>query len=89
MSLTHLVETLHYVYKGLKFELRSFHLSTLRVKFLPTRLLKKKQKNIFSTRQKYLLKHKMYFIRKKQIKVIKELKDSLSKNNYNQRTNKT
>jgi hypothetical protein len=31
-----------FICRGLEFELRSFHLSTLRVKFITTRLLEKK-----------------------------------------------
>jgi hypothetical protein len=50
MSLTQLVGTLYYICKGPKFELRSSHLSTLRVEFLAIRLLdKKKEETIVIT----------------------------------------
>jgi hypothetical protein len=41
-----LAETLHYIYKGLKYELQSFHLFTLKVEFLATKLLDKKKNHI-------------------------------------------
>jgi hypothetical protein len=43
MSLPQLVGELHYICRGLRFEPRPSHFSTLRVKFLATRLLNKKK----------------------------------------------
>jgi hypothetical protein len=43
MSLVQLTGTMHYTCKELEFELRSSHLSTLKVKFLGNRLLNQKK----------------------------------------------
>jgi hypothetical protein len=43
MSLTHLVGTLHYICRGLRFEPRSTYLSTLNMKFLTGRLYEQKK----------------------------------------------
>jgi hypothetical protein len=48
MNLARLVRQLHYICMGPGFELRSSHLSNLKVDFLATRLLKKIEKKFSS-----------------------------------------
>jgi hypothetical protein len=45
-ELSSICRTLHYICRGPRFELWSFHLFTLRVKFLTTRLFNKKKSSL-------------------------------------------